>query len=245
MDAQKKLPSVGTCALCNSVVPKRSMTKHLETCVIEHDARERVQKKQPRDAALFHLLVEGRGMPEYWLHVEVRAIARLSALDQFLRGIWLECCGHLSQFKIGETYYISHNDPYEDAGDTFSQTRPLNKVIGPGSRFTHEYDFGTTTELTLRVLSERVGLNQRAAVRLLARNNPLDWRCAVCGKPATQVCSMCIYTESAAWYCDDVDCQAEHQCVDPGEYWLPVSNSPRVGMCGYTGFVDWGEEDNT
>ena len=231
---KKKVP-MGACALCGQHVNKNQMTKHLATCVIEHDAREREKKKQPRDATYFHLVVEGRSVPGYWLHVEARSNARLSALDQFLRDIWLECCGHLSQFKIDDTYYISDYDALEDEDDTLSMNRAMNTVLEAGDKFTHEYDFGTTTMLTLRVLSEHTGLNRRASVRLLARNDPLDHRCAVCGKPATVVCPFCIYTEEPAWYCDDEACREKHECEDSEDAWLPVANSPRVGMCGYTG----------
>ena len=43
-----------------------------------------------------HLQVEGRYLPMYWMHLAVNASATLETLDQFLRAIWLECCGHLS-----------------------------------------------------------------------------------------------------------------------------------------------------
>lgn len=41
----------------------------------------------------------------YWLGVEAKASARLRHLDQFLRRIWLECCGHLSKFEIAGVDY--------------------------------------------------------------------------------------------------------------------------------------------
>ena len=68
------------------------------------------------------------------------------------------------------------------------------------------------------------------SVQILARNNPPPIPCASCGKPATQVCTMCIYN-GEAWFCDD--CTEDHECEE--DYFLPVVNSPRVGQCGYTG----------
>ena len=64
----------------------------------------------------------------------------------------------------------------------------------------------------------------------LARNDPPPIVCEVCGKPAVQVCSQCIYS-GEGWVCD------EHAADHPygEEMMLPVVNSPRVGMCGYTG----------
>lgn len=45
-----------------------------------------------------------------------------------------------------------------------------------------------------------------------------------------QVCSICIY-EGKGWVCDE--CAPEHECEE--EMFLPVVNSPRVGMCAYYG----------
>ncbi|HOV83100.1 MAG TPA: hypothetical protein PLQ01_10565 [Methanothrix sp.] len=105
----------------------------------------------------------------------------------------------------------------------------LGKVISPGMKFEHIYDFGTSTELSLKFVSAREGFAQNKAVRILARNDPPDIRCQ-CGKPATSVCSICIY-EGTGWVCDE--CAKEHECGE--DMLLPVVNSPRVGMCGYTG----------
>jgi hypothetical protein len=56
----------------------------------------------------FHLLVEGRYIKDYWLRLEVPAATSLQNLDRFLRGIWLECCGHMSAFTIqGACYSVS------------------------------------------------------------------------------------------------------------------------------------------
>lgn len=74
---------------------------------------------------------------------------------------------------------------------------------------TYEYDFGTTTELTLRVLAERLGTRQREAVQVLARNNPPVFSCVVCGQEATQVCTQCIGADDG-WLCDA--CAPEHEC---------------------------------
>jgi len=174
---------------------------------------------------ILHLLVDGYG--PYWLHLDVRADARLDTLDTFLRNIWLECCGHMSQFYINGERYVSGA-----ARELGARTMhvPLEKVFAPGMMCTYEYDFGTTTELKLRVLAERLGARQREAVQVLARNNPPVFPCVVCGQEATQVCTQCIY-EDEGWLCDT--CAPEHACED--EMCLPVVNSPRVGMCGYAG----------
>jgi hypothetical protein len=225
----------GKCALCGSVLPKSRMTVHLKTCVPEHDAQLKASKPKASEIALIHFLVEGEGMPMYWLHLDMPGTARLKTLDQFLRDIWLECCGHLSQFTIEGVYYVSDRDPFEDDIETHTMTARLIDVLEPGMVFRHEYDFGTSTYLTLSMQAVRPGLSRRSPVRLLARNTPPDRPCAVCGKPAEVVCSMCVYGDDPAWYC--AEHQSRHLCPDVyhEEYFLPAANSPRVGMCGYTG----------
>jgi hypothetical protein len=106
---------------------------------------------------------------------------------------------------------------------------PLASRVKVGDTFHYEYDFGSTTELTLKVVAKRDGVMKRNAIRLLARNQPPDIRCQ-CGKPAVWVCGECSW-EPSGWLCKA--CGKKHECGD--EMFLPVVNSPRVGVCGYTG----------
>jgi len=213
--------STGKCGLCNATFSKATMTKHLESCRLRRAVIGGPKKK------IFHLAVEGRRLPGYWMHLEAPTDATLEDLDLFLRDTWLECCGHLSAFTIGGETYASR--PQKEMGDK-SMKVALGRVLSPGVKFYHEYDFGTTTELTLKVLSEREGEIKGKSIQILARNDPPPISCESCGKAATQVCSECIWS-GKGWLCDE--CAAEHRCGE--DMLLPVVNSPRVGMCGYTG----------
>lgn len=106
----------------------------------------------------------------------------------------------------------------------------LDKVLSPGLKFFHEYDFGTTTELSVKVLAEEDREAKGPPIQVLARNIPPPIPCEVCGKPATEVCSQRVYDEQG-WLCEA--CAQAHECGQ--DMLLPVVNSPRVGMCGYTG----------
>ena len=212
----------GKCYLCQGVFPKNQMTKHLETCMQKQPA----ETEAPRQRT-FRILAEGHGQPEYWLYFEIPAEAKFSSIDRFLRKTWVECCGHMSAFTIeGTRYSVS---PMRDF-DEKSMKVALGDVLRPGMKFYHEYDFGTTTELILRVVSEREGEFGGASIQVLARNEPPLITCDSCGATATQVCSQCIW-EDGGWLCDE--CAQEHECGE--EMLLPVVNSPRVGMCAYTG----------
>ena len=176
-------------------------------------------------------MVEGRDLPVYWMHLEVTANTTLATLDRFLRETWLECCGHLSAFEIGDIRYAIDAGMDDEWGmDEKSMRVRLDKVFNPGQTCSYEYDYGTTTELRLKVISEREVEAKGKAIQMLARNSPPVILCERCGKPATNVCSQCIFDDKG-WLCDD--CAEEHECGE--EMLLPVVNSPRVGMWAYTG----------
>jgi hypothetical protein len=211
-----KLQTQGKCQLCGKLFSKRAMTKHLQTCGQTAAAREGMPG--------FHLVVDA---DIYWLHLFVPAGASLRTLDEFLRATWLECCGHMSAFTINGVRY---NCTTGDGMGGRSMSAKLSAVLRTGMEFEHEYDFGTSTYLRLKVAGDRSGKGRSNAVQLLARNEPPVIPCGDCGKPATKICGNCSY-EPTGWLCDG--CAAEHACDE--DMFLPVVNSPRTGVCGYGG----------
>jgi len=209
--------SKGTCQVCKGVFPKNQMTRHLAKCAAG----------PAPDEPWLHVVVEGMISPDYWLHVRAGSRATLAHLDAFLRDIWLECCGHLSEFRINETSYLSEkvDDPYARR-----MNAAIGRILGPGDSFTYLYDFGSSTELRLRAVAERQGPPVKDRIVLLARNEPPSIACDQCGAPATLVCSECSWS-GAGFVCDA--CGRSHECGE--EMLLPLVNSPRAGVCAYTG----------
>src|SRR6266566_2621386 len=98
--------SKGTCAFCRGEFSKSAMTRHLETCEQRMLTEAKAgSKQQAQPTRKLHMVVEGRDLPMYWMHLEVTASTTLTTLDRFLRATWLECCGHLSAFEIGGIRY--------------------------------------------------------------------------------------------------------------------------------------------
>ena len=151
-----------------------------------------------------------------------RGVKNLSTVDDFLRKIWLECCGHLSAFR----------SPKRSAYGEIAASKKLYNFI-KGDKILHEYDFGTTTESLITIIGNTKRKPQKENVRLLARNVPLEIKCWTCAAPAQYICTECVYDYRNPFYCDKCIKKHEHD-----DMLLPVTNSPRMGQCGYEGELD-------
>jgi hypothetical protein len=148
------------------------MSRHLKSCLAEH------QPSRGESARIFRLRIEDAYSPVYWMDVEMKARSTLEDLDDFLRGEWLECCGHLSDFDIDGIIYSIPN-AYDD-GPFGMVTGPsggdmkvkLGKILNKRTCFYHTNDFGSSTELKLRVMDERQGRRppDRAPVKSVFQN---------------------------------------------------------------------------
>ena len=110
-----------------------------------------------------------------------------------------------------------------------------NTMVGmlrDGSKLHYEYDFGSTTELTITVVGTLLRPKQRKSVRLLGRNEPIRFLCGKCGKEADWICCECEWEDQYPYFRED--CMESH----PHDSALPIVNSPRMGVCGYCGEDD-------
>ena len=338
----------GLCKFCRGEFAKTKMSQHLKNCK-ERARMEAETAKSPEGKTflrtkLFHIVLEGKYNPQYWMHIEMPAEAQLILLDDFIRAAWVECCDHLSSFQIGEFYYKSEppsfdlssikilgsdeaanievnsstsEDPEDeeeeledfeddenyDKFDLEEEIHPLlletipsdivtklrtihsrdeaskylreelkvkipapndkdresvmeyfqrhdrqravkfliemiedhslyvelGKVLSVGQKFFYTYDFGSSTNLNLRVVSEREGLaNPKDAIVLLARNCAPEFKCSVCEAPATLIFG-------GVWGDGKTYCKKHAKKYEGEGLLLPIVNSPRVGVCGYEG----------
>jgi hypothetical protein len=251
----------GRCEICGSTIARSAAAPHVASCLGQGSPPDAEGRFAGDMAPFLHLLLEGRHHRAYWMHVAARSDASLEDLDGFIREEWVECCGHLSVFKVGRTRYESH--PEEQFGEEhkdellrkvrdaypltpeqhqvieglFFKNQPFIKsmrvgcseALPPGTKAAYEYDFGSTTELVVNSLGD-LGAHRGLKVRLLARNLPPPLRCAGCGGTATLVCSACGGGPDSLW-CSA--CSGKNRCGI--ESLLGVANSPRSGVCGYSG----------
>ena len=213
----------GNCAFCGREMTSGGMSRHLQSCPERQKAIQTAVSSKTAPQPCYHLLVRDAYNRDFWLHLEMNGRSTLQDLDRYLRAIWLECCGHLSQFSVGGW-----------RGSEIPMNRKLESVVAPGHEMTHIYDFGTSSETVIKTVAVRLGnpLTQHP-ITLMARNSLPDATCAECGAAATWYCADCVVTRGK-WI---NLCAAHRSNHDHDEYGgpSPLINSPRLGMCGYDG----------
>ncbi|MGE0690726.1 MAG: hypothetical protein AB7O87_09030 [Candidatus Nitrosocosmicus sp.] len=244
--------SNGKCSYCLSSFSENTIKKHLLSCKSRQDFFKEFEEKstsnskgnRPKkvDEVTYYLLkISSAEYPEYWLYVDLSEVSTLHNLDTFLRDTWLECCGHLSSFVVDEVTYESQVDRLAGSKqDSKSMRIKLGELsLEKGMFIPYEYDYGSPTLLDIKVVSSQkvtTTKNRSKLIEISARNDDIDYRCYGCKKEkATEICTICIYEKEGgrkqSSFCKS--CASEHECGE--DMTSPVVNSPRSGICGYTG----------
>lgn len=151
---------------------------------------------------------------EYCIYLSVDENLSLLHIDQFLRDVWLECCGHLSAFKI-------KGKVYQD----YSMDTRLKDILAVNEKFEYEYDFGSTTDLILEVVDIIKVPVSFTQIEIIARNNEVTHYCEICNAEAEY-----FNYENEQWECK--------KCIDKNNDMIAkfdYCNSPRDGVCCYGG----------
>ena len=248
----EKIKSEGKCLFCGKTFAKAGINRHLATCL-----KEKIKSGKPGKSFFVKVETYKRwGNSPYFLSLWIDGETIMGDLDDFLRAIWLECCGHMSTFrkpqKRGGGYgFFDSMDALEhlEQGDVEKYEQMMEEIDGsvPMRRkiedvlhkdlvLEYEYDFGSSTYLTLTVIDE-YAVKADNDIVLLSRNDPPEIVCDICKKvPATQICSICIGYEDEDVFCDKCAKIHAKKCDDFADYAsMPVVNSPRMGVCGYEG----------
>jgi hypothetical protein len=199
------------------------MARHLAKCTQRQERVAGAAQSKRTAEPLYHLRAQDAWNGDFWIDLEVRGSATLKDIDTYLRGIWLECCGHLSQFSIGGW-----------SGREIAKARRVDAVFGGDLELTHIYDFGTSSETRIKAMGQRSGIPTSARpMALMARNLMPETTCIECDRPATHLCMECLIEDET----QGTLCEQHAQNHPPEDYGEPIGlvNSPRLGMCGYYG----------
>ncbi len=215
--------SRGACAYCGRAFTRSGIARHLDACVKRKEVIAAADRKRGKPMPLLHMEARPSVGGDYWLHLEVEGTATFGDLDDYLRVIWLECCGHMSRF--------SAKGSREEVG----MGRKVAQVFRPGVELTHTYDFGTRSVTLVTALTVREGRpTTEDPIVLMARNEPPVRPCQECGSPATHLCLECVQEcdeEQPGNLCEEHAGTHPHEDYEP----MPLINSPRMGMCAYDG----------
>jgi hypothetical protein len=215
--------SKGQCAYCGQEIAENGVVKHLAACASRQKAITTAEGKKGGIETFYHLRIQAAGLSQFWLDLEMRGSTTLKVLDDYLRAIWLECCGHLSRFSIGGW-----------SGNEIAKKRKADEVFEPGTELTHIYDFGTSSQTLIKVIGKRRGKPTTShQIALMVRNLMSEHECIECKQPAAWLCIECLI-EDNLWgtLCDaHVETHPHDNYGEP----VPLVNSPRLGLCGYVG----------
>lgn len=228
----------GICKYCGKEYTKSGIMRHLGACSKRKLQLEKGTVK--RICRYFQIIITGKYEKGYWLVVEAGENTTLKELDKFIRDIWVECCGHLSAFTIDHIRYESC--PVTDSfwmAPARNMNYRLKDVVNAGDEIFYEYDFGSTTELNIKIHSVREGKRGNNGIVILSRNNLPEIICSNCGKNEAKWVNPQGYYEGEPYWCDEclkVECEYEEgDDFYLPDLWLPICNSPRMGVCGYEG----------
>lgn len=228
----------GKCRMCKTMIDRVSFKKHLPVCIAAHARNQRP-----------HYLVLCSKRP-FVAFLLVDARATFKDIDNVLRGMWVECCGHLSSFEFQASdqtdipgrhrgfrrirSYMSDSPMGSyDGEDAMSMAdAKVENELRPGVSFLYSYDFGTTTVIGLEVIAKlSVGISGKP-VEVLLRNRRPIWYCK-CGKQAVTYDQLKM----------DFLCQDDLEGRDP-TYLSKLSNSPRFGECAYESTEEYRDSDD-
>lgn len=219
----------GKCYYCKQEFSKSGILKHLKSCkaVKEFTVYSSDDTKVTDN---FILSISPKYNPsEYWLYVLIDKNTTLRELDQFLRDVWVECCDHLSSFKInGQEYESQVESTFGWGIPSKDMNVKIKDVMELNDKAEYMYDYGSTTYLEIKVVGELFSGRRQKNIEIMARNNVPVIKCSQCGEKAEYfdfeneeyLCGRCL---------EEQDGEGDLIVEFAGE------NSPRAGVCGYHG----------
>ena len=256
----EKIKSEGKCLYCHGIFSKSGISRHMQKHLTE-----KIIHNKPGKSFLLKVETNPKyGATPYFLSLWVDGETSMDKIDDFLRQIWLECCGHMSSFtnpakrqkntgmggffEAEELLEKGKIKEYEKLKEDLYGEVPLSRkaklALFEGLKLLYKYDFGSTTELQITVISE-YSIKADKFIVLLSRNEPPELLCENCDKEvAIQLCTTCYGYQDIGLFCNKCATKHAKTCEDFADYAaMPVVNSPRMGVCAYEGGVIDTERD--
>jgi hypothetical protein len=131
-------------AYCEKELVKSAIAKHLGICGKQLEAIAKIEAGKATPETLFHLRRQDAYRNKFWLDLEMRGSKALQDLDTCLRAIWIECCGHISQFSLGGGF-----------AKEVGKRQKMSDVFQHGIELTHIYGCETSPEMLVKLMEVR------------------------------------------------------------------------------------------
>lgn len=233
--------SKGYCKYCGNEYTKTGMIRHLASCKMRKAVLE--DKTGKMQNGCYEIGIYDKYSPKYFLFIEISEELYLASLDQFIRDIWVECCNHMSMFRKENTFYeiTEYEDYYDSYNDIMhkSMEEKIKDVFCVGDKIEYQYDFGTSTELIIKVYNYRKGKIDKDEIIILSRNHNEPQLCTSCKKNTAKWIDAYAESERDWMLCD----KCRNKKYDEEKlYYLPLCNSPRTGVCAYEGSKNYPDQ---
>lgn len=168
----------GKCYYCNKELTERTIKRHMKSCSMMKNRIEESIAKNGKLRKQFIIAIKPKyDKNEYCIYLSIDGTLGLVHIDQFIRDVWVECCGHLSAFVIKKKFYQDNE-----------MNIRLNEILSVGEKFQYEYDFGSTTYLELEVVDIINVSKDFTQIEIIARNNEIISEFNYCNSPRDGVC---------------------------------------------------------
>lgn len=213
----------GKCYYCNKELTEKTIKRHSKNCphMMKIINDEINNTKETRNQFIISMKNQYNSY-EYCIYLSIDENLQLQHLDQFIRDVWVECCGHLSSFFIDKV-------KYDDNGNSlYEMNITLKDVLSVGTKFRYEYDFTNPTSIILEVVSKIEVSKIHSQIEILSRNNEKQYTCNNCNNKAKFRYNLLDY-----FLCKKCANKIDFCMLEEllGIYF----NSPRDGMCNYIG----------
>ncbi|WP_297632333.1 SEC-C metal-binding domain-containing protein [uncultured Clostridium sp.] len=159
----------GKCYFCGKDVTNRTAKRHAKTCSVFQEKNEEGIKLSKSLKERFIIKINDKETKKFTLYIVMDSYLKLRELDNFIRDIWVECCNHLSLFKINGERYFSNTE----INDGENQEYRLEEIFDIGDKFDYEYDFGTTTYLEGEIIDKIKSGDNAPQIEIIIRNNKI------------------------------------------------------------------------
>jgi hypothetical protein len=189
------------CTICKKKFGKKQILDHYLGCLT-------IKNKDESGIILILTSYSELTNNNYYLFIKVGNETRLKDLDKFLRGKWLGCCNHRSDFC-----------------DDVAEYNINKKIISiKNTELLYRFDYGTESIVEIIIGNRLGGDDKNNDITILLESEKPFIKCTLCDADAE-------YIIHHKFYCKkDSDTIKYNKDAD---YKYIVNNSPRIGKCSY------------